>query len=152
MRVPAALLLVALCGSAAAQAPAVYRCEDANAKVTYSDTPCPGTARSSRKLDDAPALRIGADDAAPDTASPDKAGPGAGTIEPSRPRSDFNPIQEDEKITAQIAAQRQACEQMARRLRFLEQDLATAQPANRSSAELALRRAQDEYLTQCPRR
>jgi hypothetical protein len=152
MRAALVALLIGLtaAGTAVPQT-TVYRCEDARGRVTYSDAPCPSDVRTARKLEDSPVLKVGtADDAT--KADPAALQRPAGRVEVSRPGENFNPVQEDEKISAQIAAQRRACEALASRIRFLEVDVAAASASSRSSAELALRRAQDEYLVQCPRR
>jgi hypothetical protein len=148
-----AVLLAAAVGAAAASAQSVvYRCEDTRGRVTYSDTPCPATAKAARKLEPTTVLKVGADGEA---TRADAAGVEtrlAGRLEPSRPSDDFDPVQEDQKLSAQIAAQRRACEAMAHRLRYLEHDVAAAAAGARSSLELALRRAQEDYRVQCPRR
>jgi Domain of unknown function (DUF4124) len=63
----------------------------------------------------------------------------------------FDPVQEDRRLNAQLNTQRRDCEQRARRIQFLQEDVRAATGSSRSSAELALRRAQDEYTQLCPR-
>lgn len=148
---PLALLIGLGAACAAAAQSTVYRCEDGRGRVTYSDAPCPADARTARKLEGGPVLKVGgAEEAA--KADPTSIQRSVIRVESSRADENFNPVQEDEKLNAQIAAQRRACEALASRIRFLEIDLAAASASGRSSAELALRRAQDEYRVQCPRR
>jgi hypothetical protein len=168
--------VAALFTSVLAHAQNVYRCEGDDGKVTYSDAPCPTSARKARRLDDQPpvivheskdATEAGSDakrDRRHDDGRSENKNDGAaearaigeprllGRLEPSRPdpRAKVNPILEDQKITAEREQQARECESLARRLRFLRDDVEAAQSSRRSSAELALRRAQDEFQQSCP--
>jgi Tfp pilus assembly protein FimV len=125
---------------------AIVRCEAANGRVTYSNTDCPPGTKEVRKVDESPPVVVhdGTQSAAKDSEPRPPA-----RIEAAKPRRQADPLQQDRELTAQIAAQRRDCEQRARQLQHLQADLNAASEANRSSAELALRRAQDEYQTVC---
>jgi hypothetical protein len=142
----AALLAAGLISDAAA----IVRCEGADRKVTYSNTECPPNTRQVRKVDESPPVIVHDGKAA--AASDAEPRPPA-RIEKAKSRAAAaDPLQQDRQLTAQIAAQQRDCETRARRLQHLQEDLAAALPANRSSAELALRRAQDEYQVLCPKK
>lgn len=150
MRSPSILaVLLSATLAAGAHASTLVRCEDARGRVTYSDAPCPPDARITRAVDNSPPVvaRDGKD--APSRAD---VAPRAGRIEPSRSIDRSNPVQEDEKLTAEFRAQQRECDEQARRLQFLQLDADTASPTARSSAELTLRRAQEVHRQQCPRR
>lgn len=140
----AALLAAAFSGSAAA----IVRCESADGKVTYSNTECPPNTRQVRKVNEAPPIIVH-DGKAVATGEPPA--PAAQRIEKARPRP-TNPTQDDQQLTAQIVAQQRECESRERQLLHLQADFDAAAPANRSSTELALRRAQDEYHALCPKK
>lgn len=139
-----ATLLVALTGNAAA----IVRCESADGKVTYSNTECPANTRQVRKVEQSPPVVV--HDGKTTAARDDDTKQGQ-RIEKAKPRT-TDPAREDQQLTAQIAAQQRDCEARERQLQHLQGDLAAAPAANRSSAELALRRAQDEYQALCPKR
>lgn len=137
-------LVVALAAQIAG-AQNVYRCEGKDRRVTYSDEPCPPDSRSVRKLEETPTVSTAAGKDAPRNARE------AGQIASSR-SGRFDPIEEDRRLDEQIAATRRECAELARRVQYARQDLEAAPPSLRSSAELALRRAQDQYQLYCPRR
>ncbi|MCS7100181.1 MAG: DUF4124 domain-containing protein [Burkholderiaceae bacterium] len=137
------LLLAALAAHAAAT---VYRCEGRDGRITYSDEGCPADARSARRLDEAPAVSTATGKDAPRPARE------AGSIAPSRSQARSDPNEEFRRLDEQIAATRRECAELARRVQYARQDLETAPPSLRGTAELALRRAQDQYLLYCPRR
>jgi len=140
----AALVAAGLTGSAAA----IVRCESADGKVTYSNAECPANTRQVRRIEESPPVVVH-----------DGKKAASGETQPQPPQRIertklrvTDPMLEDQQLTAQIAAQQQECEKRERQLQHLQEDLAAASPANRSSAELALRRAQDEYQTLCPKK
>lgn len=140
----AALLAAAL----ARDATAIVRCESADGKVTYSNTECPSGTQVVRNVELSPPVVV--HDAAAAAARSGGTRP-APRLEPARPRRDENPVQVDEELTAQLAAQRRECDARLRQIRQLQEDLDAAAAQARASAELALRRAQDDYRALCPR-
>ena len=141
-----AMLVLALSAASAAAAETVFRCEGKDGRITYSDTTCPSDSRAMRKLDDAPPVSIavskeGARDARD-----------AGQIAQSKSSGKADPMQESRQLDEQIAATRRECVELGRRVQYAKQDLEGAIPAQRSTAELALRRTQDEYALYCPRK
>jgi Domain of unknown function (DUF4124) len=138
-----AMLVLVLSGSATA-ADTVFRCEDNAGRITYSNAACPSGSRSVRKLDDAPPVSIPAGQEAARDAHE------AGQIAQSRRSTKLDPMQESRQLDEQIAATRRECNDLARRVRYAKQDLDGASPSQRSTAELALRRTQDEYALYCP--
>jgi hypothetical protein len=127
---------------------AIVRCEAADGKVTYSNTECPPNTKMVRKVEPSPPVVVH-----------DGGLPQAGAAverpvvkpETSRPRRVEDPVQIDEELSAQLAAQRRECEARARELQRLRDDIDAAAPSGRASAELSLRRAQDDYRALCPR-
>jgi hypothetical protein len=146
-RFPSCLFAILLTAGLATEAAAIVRCEAANGKVTYSNTDCPPNTRLVRKVDESPPILV--HDGKPSARETEPRAPAR--IEATKRRMPSDPVQEDQQLTAQIAAQQRECEERARQLRHLQGDLAAASPANRSSAELTLRRAQDEYQALCPK-
>ncbi len=141
----AALLAAGLAGPAAA----IVRCESADGKVTYSDSDCPPKTRQVRKVEESPPVVV--HEGSKSAANESEPRPPL-RIEKAKPRRPANPVQQDQQLTAQIAAQQRDCEARERQLQHLRDDLAAALPSNRSSAELDLRRAQDEYQALCPKK
>ena len=139
-----ALFSLALAASAAASADAVFRCEGKDGRVTYSDSACPSDSRSSRKLDEAPAVSTASKDAPRDARE-------AGQIAQSRGVK-LAPSQENRQLDEQIATARRECADLSRRVEYARQDLDGASPSQKATAELALRRAQDQFSLYCPRR
>lgn len=140
---PVALLAAGLAGPAAA----IVRCEAPDGKVTYSNADCPPNTRLVRRVEQSPPVVVHEGKAAlreSEARAPAR-------IEMAKPRTVADPVQEDRQLSAQIAAQQRECEARARQLQHLQDDLAGATAAARSSAELALRRAQDEYQAICPK-
>jgi hypothetical protein len=128
-------------------AAAIVRCEAADGKVTYSNTECPPNSKATRKVDLSPAV-VSHEGKAPTKDAerqPLK-------IEAGKPKPPADPAREDQELTAQIAAQRRECDERARQLQHLQADLDAATGESRSSAELALRRAQEDYRGLCARR
>lgn len=145
VRVPVLLALVLASFAGAAAAEGVFRCEGKDGRVTYSDSTCPSDSRAARKLDDAPPVSISAGKDAPRNARE------AGQIAQSR-TTRADPSQENRQLDEQIAAARRECVDLSRRVQYAKQDLDAAVPTQRSTAELALRRAQDQYALLCPRK
>jgi hypothetical protein len=134
---------LALLGGAAGAEP-VFRCEAKDGRVTYSDLPCPSDSRTVRKLDpDEPTVSTAAGKEAPRDAH------AAGQIAQSRGGT-VDPLQESRQLDEQIAATRRECADLARNVQYAKQDLDAATPNQRSTAELALRRAQDQFALLCP--
>jgi hypothetical protein len=145
----AALACLALLAAGhAGEATAIVRCESADGKVTYSNSDCPPNTKLVRKIEPSPPVVV--HDSARPSAKAGEARPPA-RVEPSRARRTDDPAQIDEELNAQLAEQRRECEARARELQRLQDDVGAAAPANRASAELALRRAQDDYRALCPR-
>jgi hypothetical protein len=140
--------LLLLIAGVSREAAAIVRCESADGKVTYSDSDCPPKTKPVRKIELSPPIVVHDSERLPAKAG--EARPPA-RVEPSRARRTENPSQIDEDLKAQLAEQRRDCEARARELQRLQDDLNAASAANRASAELALRRAQDDYKALCPR-
>jgi hypothetical protein len=150
MRLPTATLacLVVLVAGHARDAAAIVRCESADGKVTYSNSDCPPNTKAVRSIDLSPPVEVH------ERERPSAKGAAArapARVEPSRARPADNPAQVDEELNAQLAERRRACEARAREMQRLHDDVNAAAPDNRASAELALRRAQDDYKALCPR-
>jgi hypothetical protein len=141
----AAMLILALLASALAAEP-VFRCEGKDGRVTYSDSPCPSDSRAARKLDDAPPVSTNAGKDAPRSARE------AGQIAQTRTGANVDPMQESRQLDEQIAVSRRECVELSRSVQYAKQDLEAATPNQRSTAELALRRAQDQFALYCPRK
>jgi outer membrane biosynthesis protein TonB len=194
---PAALFMalgLLLATPAAAQ---VYRCEGADGRVTYTNEPCPSTARRTRTVDDSPPVQaqrdrpgekpaVKADESASkaesepkaepakadvakaDVAKPEAAKPDAkaepakdaakaaratasgATASQLRTANNLSPAQQMEQLDLERARQRRACDQLDRQLAFARRDVDAATGGQRASAELQLRRLQEDYLVQCP--
>ena len=150
MRIVAAVLacLALITAGHAREASQILRCEAADGRVTYSNDQCPPSTRAVRRIELSPPVVVHEGGRAPARAG--EAQPAA-KVEASRPRRSESPAQIDEELNAQLAEQRRDCEARARDLQRLQDDVNAASPANRASAELALRRAQDDYRALCPR-
>jgi len=140
----AALLAAGLARDAAA----IVRCEDADGKVSYSNTECPPNTKLVRKVEPSPPVIV--HDKARPAAKADRTPPPA-RIEPARSPRTTDPVQEDQELTAQLAEQRRECEARVREIQRLQDDVNAAPADARASAELTLRRAQDDYRALCPR-
>jgi len=173
-----ALALAMLLGADAAAA--INRCEGRDGRVTYTDEPCPTTVRSARKVDDSPPVqsrdapvRVNRDakeskdaaeaksEARPEPREAEtKSGPVAGieaakappALQPGRIAASANPEQEIQRLDELRDRQRRQCEEASRRVDYASKDLAAAVGADRASAELALRRAQEDARAVCPPR
>jgi hypothetical protein len=189
---PAALLMalgLLLATPASAQ---VYRCEGADGRVTYTNEPCPSTARRTRTVDDSPPVQAQrdrpgekpaakadesaakaesepkaepakADVAKAEAAKPDakaeppkdaakaaRASASGATASQLRTANNLSPAQQMEQLDLERARQRRACDQLDRQLAFARRDVDAATGGQRASAELQLRRLQEDYLVQCP--
>jgi hypothetical protein len=147
VRVATVLGLVLLGNAVSAEA--VYRCEGKDGRVTYSDAACPTDSKVARKLDDAPPVvstdtSKGKGKAAPRDAKE------AGQIAQSPGAKDA--AQDARQLDEQIDASRRECSELSRRVEYARRDLEGASPNMRSTSELALRRAQDEYSLLCQRK
>jgi hypothetical protein len=136
-----AVLGLTLVGSAVA-AETVFRCEGKDGRVTYSDAPCPSDSRAARRLEEGPTVSI------PSGKNAGRDARDAGQMS----RSKADPLAENRQLEEQIAASRRECSDLAQRVQYAKQDLDLAAPNQRSTAELALRRAQDQFALYCPRR
>ena len=125
----------------------VFRCEGKDGRITYSDAPCPTTSRSVRKVEDGPTLAVPPAKEAKEARNARD----AGAIAQGRPAR-FDPYMEGRRLDEQIETQKRECEELGRRLNYANRDLEIATGSQRASAELALRRAQDQYKAQCVRR
>jgi len=146
VQVRVALLLVLALSVGAAAAEGVFRCEGKDGKITYSDVACPADSRAARKLDDAPPVSTAAGKDAPRDARE------GGQIAQSRSGGKTDPLLEDRQLDEQIAVARRECVDLSRRVQYAKQDLDAASPSQKATAELALRRAQDQHALYCPRR
>lgn len=156
--------------AASGPASAINRCEGRDGRVTYTDEPCPATARSARRVDDSPpvvsreaAARAAAEDvrepkeakasdgkAAPRAAEPAKAASAPAPLQAGRIVASTNPEQEMQRLDELRARQQRECMEISRRIDYARNDLAAASGADRASAELALRRLQEEARAVCP--
>jgi hypothetical protein len=199
---PAASLLalgLLLASPASAQ---VYRCEGTDGRVTYTNEPCPTTARRTRTVDDSPPVQAQRDrpgekaaaktdetvaktesepkveakgeapkaadvakaeaakaeaakadartESAKDGAKPARATASGATASQLRTATNLSPAQQMEQLDIERARQRRACDQLDRQLAFARRDVDAATGGQRASAELQLRRLQEDYLVQCP--
>lgn len=165
--------IVALAGVDAAGA--INRCEGRDGRVTYTDEPCPATVRNARKVDDSPPVQARntpvreateGKDAKDSKAEPKEAdGKGAaatgseaakGVVMPAlqagRITTSSSPEQEIQRLDELRERQRRQCAEATRRVDYATKDLQAAVGADRASAELALRRAQEEARGVCPPR
>lgn len=145
-----ALAGVLLCLGAGTSA-AVSRCEDRAGRVTYTNDTCPPDMKLVRRIDDSPPVRVldggartGARDGEP---APPRAAAG---LQPAAPNPSTNPEQEIRALDEARARQQQRCADLARRIDYATLDLRAAPAADRASAELALRRLQEEARATCP--
>src|SRR5262245_6209674 len=136
VRVATVLGLVFLGNAVAAES--VFRCEGKDGRVTYSDAACPTDSKVARKLDDAPPV-VSTDSGKSKT--PARAAKEAGQIAQSPGSKDA--AQDVRQLDEQIDATRRECSELSRRVEYARRDMEGATPNMRSTAELALRRAQD---------
>jgi hypothetical protein len=149
MRIALLVSSLIITTTALADDQAVFRCEGKDGRITYSDSACPSTSRSARKVDDGPTLTIPATKDAKDAP---RSAREAGAIAQGRSQARFDPYSENRRLDEQIEAQKRECDDLGRRLNYATRDLEMAGNGQRASAELALRRAQDQYKSQCVRR
>lgn len=159
------LLAVAATGDALA----VNRCEGRDGRVTYTDEPCPTGARGARRVDDSPPVQVreaatdepASKDAAKDAArepareaakAARPADAAAGIAAGGRIANSGTPEQQIQQLDEQYARQRRECADLSRRIDYARADLDAALTSQRASAELALRRLQEQFKSQCPRR
>jgi type IV secretory pathway VirB10-like protein len=167
----------------------VFRCEGADGRVTYTNEPCPSTARRSRTVDDSPPVQaprskvekaaVKPADEAPakaessEAAKPEPAkdvakdagkdvpkdgkpavattaGATPSQIRTANAASNLSAAQQMEQLDLERARQQRACDQLERRLSFARSDADGASGGQRASAELQLRRLQEDFLVQCP--
>jgi len=126
---------------------AILRCESPDGRVVYSNAECPPGTKLVRKIEQSPPVVVhqGASLQAPAREPP------PAKVERSRPKPPSDPNQEDRQLNEQLAAQRRACAARLREIEQLQQDMVAAADDTRASAELALRRAQDDHRALCPR-
>jgi hypothetical protein len=161
----------------------VVRCEGTDGRVTYTNEPCPGSARTARAVDNRPAVQArreaparsadkdnekdsgkdsdrhtGGDSDGDKRKSAGRApvrpaaprGSEEGRIEATHAASNLTPAQQIEQLDQERARQRAQCVQLERRIGFARTDVDTALGSQRASAELQLRRLQDEHRLLCP--
>ncbi len=177
-------LLAAMLGATltllAPAADAINRCEGRDGRVTYTDEPCPATARSTRRVDDSPPVQVreaAVKDAKADARTDPKDGKDAGNapardpqnakdakdakdgkdvasgrLLPGRIVASTNPEQEMQRLDEQRARQQRQCADLTRRIDYARRDLTGSIGGDRASAELALRRLQEEAKLVCPAR
>lgn len=150
MRFPPAVLscTALLMAGLACDAATIVRCEAADGRVTYSNAECPPETKAVRNVEQSPPVVVhgGQQPAAKTTGIRPLASPQPGT----RRRSD-DPARLDQELTDQLAEQRRECEARLREMQRLRDDLEATSGGARASAELALRRSQDDYRALCPR-
>lgn len=128
-------LLALACALAAppAYANEVQRCEDAAGRVTYSNEACPPGTKRSRAVDTSQPVAADAKAAA--------AGKEAARVV----RVERMPTPKQA-----VAVNKDAlCRDLAQRVNYARRDLEAASPQQRASAELAMRRAQEDYDLEC---
>ena len=85
--------------------------------------------------------------------APPKAAAEAGRIAAGgRIAASASPEQQIQQIDEQYARQRRECADLSRRVDYARGDLDAASASQRASAELSLRRLQEQFKAQCPRR
>jgi len=135
-------------GALNSAAAAILRCEWPDGRVVYSNAECPAGTKLVRKIEQSPPVVVheGASLQAParEPLPPAK-------VERSRPKPPADPNQEDRQLDEQLAAQRRECAARLREIEQLRQDMVAAPDETRASAELTLRRAQDDQRALCPR-
>jgi hypothetical protein len=129
----------------AASAQKVERCEGPKGRITYSNEGCPPGTRVARGLDGSPPVVTHESDAAA------KSGQASGTIARVEKPLDMTEAELREADVEFRRAQRARCEGLARQLRYARDDAENGPPSARASAELSLRRLQEDYSAQCPR-
>ncbi len=169
-------LCAVLLASLATEAQAVNRCEDRNGRITYTDEPCPPGARSARRVDDSAPVQVrdgavrpandGKDEAAEPKgdaakadagksgaprATADKGAPATGELRAGRIVASSTPEQEMQRLDELRARQQRQCTELTRKVDYARADLQAAGSGDRASAELALRRLQEEARLVCPR-
>lgn len=125
----------------------VFRCEDGKGRVTYSDEPCPSSARSIRRIDDTPPVRVN-EDAAPKAVT--RLSAPVINLQAVQTTA-FDPDAEFRRLDEDRVRQQRECQRLNQRIAYASNDLATASESQRASAELALRRLQEEQRAVCPR-
>jgi hypothetical protein len=112
----------------------VQRCEDAAGRVTYSNEACPPGTKRSRTVDTSQPVAADVKGAAAEA---------RGAARTVRIERTPTPAQA-------VAVNKDAlCRELATRVRYARRDLETAAPQQRASAELAMRRAQEDYDLEC---
>lgn len=174
----AASVCATLLAALATDAQAVNRCEDRNGRVTYTDEPCPPGARSARRVDDSAPVQVRdsagrpATDAKDETAEPkadaakgdagksgagrtgataEKGAPAVGDLRAGRIVASSTPEQEMQRLDELRARQQRQCAELTRNITYARADLQAAGSGDRASAELTLRRLQEEARLVCPR-
>jgi hypothetical protein len=163
-------LFVLLAGADGAAA--INRCEGKDGRVTYTDEPCPATARSVRKVDDSPpvvsretpsgrpadakegqaeAKGTGAKSAPQFSAEAAKSAAPL-QVQPGRITASTSPEQEIQRLDELRERQRRQCAEASRRVDYALKDLEAATGPDRASAELVVRRVQEEARAVCPPR
>jgi hypothetical protein len=130
----ALVALACLLAAPALRADSVQRCEDAAGRVTYSNETCPPGTKKSRAVDTSRPVEADA-----------KGAPAERKDAPRTVR-----VQRTPTPAQAVAVNKDAlCRELATRVNYARRDLETASPQQRASAELAMRRAQDDYDLEC---
>lgn len=139
LRSVAAVLAIPLLLSAQAARAEVTRCEDAKGRVTYSNAACPEGTTKERPVTSRSAVEV------PDS------GAGASAEQIGVRRSGAaSPAATPSAASRDDARALVAyCDDLVRRIGFRQQDLLSTTGNERASAELGLRRLQDEHQSNC---
>lgn len=130
----ALVALACLLGVPPLQAGEVQRCEDAAGRVTYSNETCPPGTKKSRAVDTSQPVEADA-----------KGAPAERKDAPRTVR-----VQRTPAPAQAVAINKDAlCRELATRVNYARRDLDAASAQQRASAELAMRRAQDDYDLEC---
>jgi hypothetical protein len=134
----AGVAMLAVAGTTRAD---VVRCEDAKSHITYSNGTCPEGTVKERPVSARSAVEVTGSGAG---ASAEQIG-----VQRSATATAANSATEAprEEARARVAY----CDDLVRRIGFRQQDLLSTAGNERASAELALRRLQDEHQSNCER-
>ena len=133
--------------SAAASHAQVRRCEDGNGRVTYSNQACPNGTAKERPVEQRSAVEV------PPEGKGAPATPQGVLKLPEAPTATVvpGPDRSVDMSREQNKAQVAHCDDLVRRIEYGQQDLLATTGTERASAELGLRRLQEEYQATCAR-
>jgi hypothetical protein len=142
LKLPASLLLIALCQPAWA----IYKCE-LNGKISYRDTPCEsGKALSMQTPIESKVSAVDAEVAA-QRAERDREQ--LSQIEAEHERAELRAQKIRHAAAKADATQKKKCAKLAQKKQWLEDDAAAANMKSREKAKRAARRKADEYELEC---